>query len=149
MAKSRPEALLDSNVVGAALVQGHLHHTPSARLFLLPERHYAIAAHSYAEAYNVLTRTSGPAPYAFAPQIAWRALQSVVRATQLVGLTPLQIVDGIRRFAEADGTGPRLYDALIAEAAMQSGVRRLITWNIGHMRGLGLSLEVLTPAEAA
>lgn len=66
------DALLDTNVVIAMLVEEHEHH--DASLALLTDgsaARYAVAAHSYAEAYSTLTRTGPNAPFQFTPAEAW------------------------------------------------------------------------------
>jgi predicted nucleic acid-binding protein len=51
------DALLDSNVLIAAIMAGHEHHAASLKLFMLERRaNFAVAGHSYAEVYNTLTR---------------------------------------------------------------------------------------------
>ena len=69
--------------------------------------------------------------------------------TGLIGLTPAQTFEATSRYAALCGIGPRLYDALIGEAAVLHGVPGIVTWNIGHMRGLFPDLDVLTPAAFA
>ena len=145
---ARADALLDSNVLIALLAEAHVHHAASIALFLgeRPFR-FAIAAHSYAETYSTLTRRGGPAPFDFSPREAWAALESLRAATDLVGLTPAQTFDAVRGYAGDGGVGPRLYDRLIGEAAALHGVRRIVTWNVAHMRGLFPGLAVTTPVE--
>jgi predicted nucleic acid-binding protein len=145
---TRADALLDSNVLIALLAEAHEHHTASLALFVdrRPFR-FAVAAHSYAETYSTLTRRGGPAPFDFSAGEAWAALESVRAATDLVGLTPAQTFDAVRRYAGDGGIGPRLYDRLIGEAAVAHGVPRIVTWNVAHMRGLFPGLAVATPAE--
>ncbi len=141
------EALLDSNVLVAAVTQTHIHHTPSAALFPRGSAgRFAVAAHGVSEAFNTLTRQRGPAPIALPPADAWRALDQLAALTIVVGLTPQQTLATIRRYAETGGVGARLYDHLIAETAVRAGLRRMVTWNVGHMRGLAPpGLEVVTP----
>ncbi len=45
------------------------------------------------------------------------------------------------------GIGPRLYDRLIGEAAVAHAIPRILTWNVGHMRGLFPNLVVTTPTD--
>lgn len=144
------EALLDSNVVIAMLAEAHEHHAPSLALVTgeKPSR-FAVAAHSYAEVYSTLTRRGEGAPFCFAPEEAWAALESVRTITDLVGLTASQTFETVRRYAGDGGIGARLYDRLIGEAAATSGVLAIVTWNIAHMRGLFPALTVATPREFA
>ena len=141
------EALLDSNVVIAMLVEAHEHHVPSLNLLLDrdPAR-FAVAAHSYAEAYSTLTRRGERAPFQFTPEEAWAALESVRAVTTLVGLDPPRTLDAIRDYARGGGIGARLYDRLIGEAAVANGIPRIVTWNDRHMRSLFPHLGVTTPA---
>lgn len=141
-------ALLDSNVVVAVVAEQHEHHRASLDLLVgRRSAEFAVAAHSYAEAYNTLTRRGDRAPFRVAPEEAWAALESVRGATALVGLTPAQTFAAIRRYAQGGGVGARLYDLLIGEAALLQGIPAIITWNTGHMRGLFPALTVATPVQ--
>lgn len=145
---SGPEALLDSNVLVAMVAEAHEHHEPSIVLASSARiGRFAVAAHSHAEAYSTLTRRTAAAPFRWAPAEAWAALESVAAITSLVGLTPGQTFETVRSYAEADGVGARLYDRLIGQVAVQYGIPKIVTWNIGHMRDLFSKLEVVTPAE--
>ncbi|HZZ36927.1 MAG TPA: PIN domain-containing protein [Caulobacteraceae bacterium] len=141
-------ALLDSNVVIAAVAQAHEHHPSSLALFTDHDpAAFAIAAHSYAEAYNTLTRRDDRAPFQRTPREAWAALESLRAVTALVGLTPARTFDTVRDFANGGGVGARLYDRLIGETAVAESISAILTWNVSHMRSLFPGLEVHTPAE--
>jgi predicted nucleic acid-binding protein len=119
------DALLDSNVLIAALAESHEHHVASLALLLVERRaEFAVAAHSYAEVYSTLTRQSDHAPFRYSPEKAWAALESVRAVTALVGLTAAQSFDATRDFARIGGVGARLYDKLIGEV-YPSGSGRL------------------------
>jgi len=140
------DALLDSNVLIATLVEAHEHHGPSLDLLVnYSETQFAISAHSYAEAYSTLTRRGDRAPFQFTPGEAWAALESVRAVTGLVGLTASQTFEAIRNYAQNGGIGARLYDRLIGEAAVAHGIPGIITWNVGHMRNLFPNLHITTP----
>ncbi len=142
------DALIDSNVLIAMLAEAHEHHGPS--LGLLIDGHdaqFAVAAHSYAEAYNTLTRRGERAPFQFTPEEAWAALESVRAATSLIGLTAPQTFDAIRNYAQAGGIGARLYDRLIGETAVTHAIPQIVTWNVGHMRSLFPKLTITTPKD--
>ena len=144
------DALLDSNVLIAMLVEAHEHHESSVALLASgsPMR-FAVAAHSYAEAYSTLTRRGAHAPFRFSPGDAWAALESVRAVTALLGLTAAQTFDAIKSYAQTHGVGARLYDRLIGETAIVHGAPALVTWNVGHMRSLFPALRVVTPREFA
>lgn len=142
------EALLDSNVVVAALVDTHQHFEFSQALFDEEgPRPFAVAAHSFAEAYSTLTRRSEHAPYRFPPARAWTALESIRAVTSLISLTAPQAFEAIRLYADGGGIGARLYDRLIGEAAVAHHIPTILTWNVAHMRSLFPNLCVETPAE--
>ncbi len=140
--------LIDTNVIVAAVAEAHEHHPPSLALFAAdPSLQLAVAAHCYAEAYTTLTRRGDHAPFRWPPGEAWAALESVAAVTRLVGLTPAQSFDAVRDFAAAGNIGARIYDHLIARAARAAGAGVLVTWNVGHFRGLLDGVDILTPAE--
>lgn len=140
-------ALVDSNVVIAAVADGHVHHAASFEMFTEDNAGgLAITAHSYAEAYSILTRQGEGAPFRFSPDEAWAALERVKAITTLVGLTADQTTDGIRDYSRGGGVGARLYDKLIGEAAVIHAIPTILTWNVGHMQGLFPNLKVVTPA---
>lgn len=129
------------------LAETHEHHAHSANLMMGAARgvEYAVAAHTYAEAYSTLTRRGEHAPFGFSPNEAWAALQSVRAVTALVGLTPAQTFDAVRSCAQAGGVGPRLYDLLIGQTAAIHKIPVIVTWNVRHMRSLFPTLTVVTP----
>lgn len=143
-------ALLDSNVVIASVAEDHEHHEPSNALFRnYPTHSFAIAAHSYSEAYSILTRQSPNSSLRWSAADAIAALESVASRCALVGLTHAQTFDAIRDFAADNGIGPRLYDKLIGETAITNGLETIVTWNMNHMRSLFPSIDVLDPLEFA
>lgn len=147
---SDPLALLDSNVVIAAVVAAHQHHAPSAALLNdFAPRTFAVAAHSYSEAYSGLTRRSRGALFEFDPGDALAALESVAAQCVLVGLTHGQTFEAIRDFASGGGIGPRLYDKLIGDAAVAGGLKCVVTWNVSHFASLFPQLEVVDPVQFA
>jgi predicted nucleic acid-binding protein len=144
------DALLDSNIVIAVLAEAHEHHKPSLALLAEPSGlNFAVAAHSYAEIYSTLTRRSERASFHFMAEEAWAALESIRAVTALVGLTPAQSFDMVRKFAQSGGLGVRLYDRVIGEVAHVHGIPTIVTWNIHPMKSLFPDLKVVTPHELA
>jgi predicted nucleic acid-binding protein len=142
----RPKALLDTNVLVAALERKHEHHGPSVAMFdRARDGELAVAAHAIAETYSTLTRAGGM--FRWLPDEAWQGIASVMKVTTLVGLSPAAQLDAVRIFAEKHGIGPRIYDYLIGEAAVQNGIDRIITWNTSHMRSLFPKLRVTAPTD--
>ncbi len=143
-----PLALLDSNVVVAMQAAAHQHHAASLALLDAhdPAR-FAIAPHSYAEAYVTLTRTGPHAPFGFGAANTWAGLERLRAATGLLGITPAETVAAIGTYAASGGIGARLYDALIGQVAVAHGVRTILTWNTRHLAGLFPRLAVRTPTQ--
>lgn len=147
---SKVVALLDSNVVIAAVAAEHEHHHASAALLNeFSPRSFAVAAHSYSEAYSALTRRSRGAPFEFDPADAMAALESVAAHCVLIGLTHAQTFDAIRDFAGVSGIGPRLYDKLIGETAVVNVIPCIVTWNVAHFTSLFPTLTVVDPERFA
>lgn len=145
----RSGTALDSNVLIAAVAATHIHHAASSGLLLSrPNGFFGVAAHSLAETYVTLTRTDRAGAFHWSPEQANGAIAQIAARVRLMSLTPDQLLGAIHRYADKKGIGPRLYDALIGEAAAHAGLKRLVTWNISHMRVLFPQLEVMTPAEA-
>lgn len=142
------EALIDSNVIVAALVEQHEHHVPSVLLLnSRSHRSFAVAAHSLAEAFNILTRRRGEATFGFDPRLVWSALDEIAASVSVLALAPSETLDAIRSYAQGGGVGPRLDDRLIGETAVRARIPCLITWNTSHMRSLFQALEVVSPAD--
>lgn len=146
---SAPAALIDTNVIIALLVEEHEHHAASFALFDSPGRGVlAVAAHSIAEAFATLTRGGPAAPFQRHPDQVMAALDSLVAATRLVGLAPMQTLAAVRAFASSGRAGPLLHDFLIGEAARAAGIATILTWNLRHFRPLFPDLAVRTPIQA-
>ncbi len=145
---NRAMALLDSNVIIAAVAEAHEHHAPSIALFAdRMSKSFAVAAQSYSEAYSILTRKSQSSPFRWAASDAIAALESVAAECILVGLTHAQTYDAIKSYAAVGGTGPRFYDKLIGEAAVVNGLDCIVTWNNSHMSTLFPGMNVLNPIQ--
>ena len=139
------EVLLDSNVIIAALSYDHVHHGPSVVLMNDLSRQFAISAHSFSEAYNRLTRPKGRAATVMQPMPTSLLLDNLLSQVDLVGLSPAQTIISIRRFALQGGTGPRLYDWLIGEAAIHANIRTIVTWNTRDFLDLFPKLDIVDP----
>jgi hypothetical protein len=61
-------------------------------------------------------------------------LESVRAINALVGLTPAQTFDAIRRCVQTGGAGARICDRLIDRAAIAHDIKIIVTWNVALMR---------------
>ena len=144
----RIEALLDTNVIVAALADDHVSHRESvALLFGGAAPRFAVTAHVFAEAFNTLTRRGGAASFGWTPDRVMNALDTVRSRTVLIGLSPEQTYDALRDYASGGGVGPRVYDKLIGQTAVLNGIPAIISWNVRHMRALFPELDIHTPGE--
>jgi len=123
------KTLFDTSVIVAALVEPHQAHGRSVgwlKRARAGEFEWAIAAHSLAEAYAVLTTL--PLKPRISPSTALRLLsENVLDSAEIVSLTSGEYQAAVRRFSEVGLTGGAIYDALIAAAAEKSGADKILT----------------------
>jgi predicted nucleic acid-binding protein len=95
----------------------------------------AISAHSLAELYATITAV--PKPWRFSPTEADEAVARVAQRFQSVtaGLTDYLLA--IRAARDLGLTNGAVYDALIAQCAIQCEAEAIYTWNVKHFRRLG------------
>ena len=95
-----------------------------------------VAAPALVEAYAVLTRL--PPPYRIAPADALFLLESNFMGDRsLVCLSASAYQSLLRGSAGLGIAGGKVYDAVIAECAVQAGVDALLTLNERHFKDLG------------
>ena len=95
-----------------------------------------VAAPALVEAYAVLTRL--PPPYRIAPSDALFLLESnFMGKRRLASLSGSAYQSLLRESAGLGIAGGKVYDAVIAECAVQAGVDALITLNERHFQDLG------------
>ena len=134
-----------------ALVCGwHADHSRSAAEFsrrLSRGEELVVAAPALVEAYAVLTRL--PPPYRLAPADALFLLQSnFVGDRRLVSLSPRAYESLLRESARLGIAGGKVYDAVIAECAVQAGVDALLTLNERHFQDVGRDrLKLVIPGQ--
>lgn len=146
----RIEALLDTNIVVAAAAKDHSHHSEAIGFFDGSRAgRFAVAAHSFAEAFTTLSRRGASSVYRWPPTSVAKSLHAARAGTVLIGLTPGQTYDAVGAFATAGGIGARVYDFLIGQVAVAHGISAVVTLNIRHMRPLFPELDVRTPEEWA
>jgi len=95
-----------------------------------------VATPALVEAYAVLTRL--PHPHRIAPSDALFLLESNFMGDQrLVSLSEGAYESLLRESAAVGITGGKVYDAVIAECAVQAGVDTLLTLNERHFQDVG------------
>ena len=95
-----------------------------------------VAAPALVEAFAVLTRL--PPPYRIGPADAFFLLESnFMGKRRLVSLSESAYESLLRESARLGIGGGKVYDAVIAECAVQAGVDALLTLNERHFQVLG------------
>lgn len=135
-------ALLDTNILVAAVVAGH-EAGPSCIELLSRDTRYHLSIHSLSELYNTLTRSGR---YGWPQLTAMLVHQSFSAELDLLSLTEAEHVGAISDYAQSGGAGPQLYDYLIGQTALRRGLDTLITLNTRHFIHHFPQLRVVTPS---
>jgi predicted nucleic acid-binding protein len=140
---------LDTNCIVAVAIANHEHRAETvAALDQLDVdgTEIVMLGHALVEAYAVLTRLPGPARVS--PALAYQALEASWRDRPVVTLSAEVIWRFLKASAAAELAGGRVYDALMAEAAIAAGVDALLTWNARHFARWSMGpTRVLSPRE--
>jgi len=127
------KALFDSNIVVAGVLRGHVHHERAAHWLnraLSGEVQGCISATTVAECYAVLT-TYPDAKARPGPHQAVRMLEDLIgQGVEVVSLSATDYLEVVGSLADRNIRGRLVYDAMIARAAAQARVDRLITFNV-------------------
>ncbi|MGH7200001.1 MAG: type II toxin-antitoxin system VapC family toxin [Planctomycetaceae bacterium] len=130
------KVLIDTSVVVAALIPGHVHSGIAAPFLKAAQAgrfDLVFSAHSLAETYAVLTRYPIRPP--ISPAVAWNLVENnVVNYAQLVTLSPGDYRDVVEQQSQQDLPGGLIYDAVIAKAAELANVDYVATFNVGHFQ---------------
>ena len=128
--------LLDTSVLVAAMVESHPGHSgalPWLQRAKNKEVEGAVAAHSLAELYAVLT--SLPVQPRISPGAAWRLIrENILSDFEIVALSKADYRTVLQSLSENQISGGATYDALIAHASVKAKVDRLITLNPDDFR---------------
>lgn len=140
--------LCDSSVFIAAIQEEHVHHQPSVELLQKVSAgkiKAAVATHSLAESYSVLTAMMP----AYPPKDILETLKKNVIGQ--VAVIPLSVADYWAVLEQLSGRGLKsgiVYDALIFRAAVKSKADRVVTWNERHFTKLSRGeIPIVTPEE--
>jgi len=95
------------------------------------EFEFAIAAHTLAELYAVLSTL--PTRPRISPSVAWRLIRESIELTaKVISLTPSEYSATIKQACDMGLAGGIIYDALIARSALKARVDTLLTLNRDH-----------------
>ena len=131
--------LLDSNILIAAVLPQHEHHT--ATITELKRRRTAgdvvlIAAPALLESFAVLTRL--PPPHRLGAADAVMVLDRNWGDAETIALSGGETWKLLRQLGPEGITGGRTYDAAIAACAKKGKADEVLTWNVRHFAAGGV-----------
>ncbi len=135
----------DTSVLVAAMVESHPHHERCvARLEKARAggAAWAVAAHSLAETYVVLTTL--PVKPRISAALALRLIrENIVGSAEIVVLSPQEYLSTVADLSAAGIAGGAVYDAMLAAAAEKAGATRVLTLNRDDFRRVRPSIAKL------
>ena len=136
---------VDSSVVIAGLLSWHEFHKRA-----LPALEKAMAARrllipfpALVESYSVMTRL--PSPHRLRPEIAHQLLHDSFSGARIVGLSPRKAWTFLGNCVASATAGGRVYDAVIASAAIEAHARELLTFNPRDFEMFGDRIAIIVP----
>jgi len=110
---------------------------------------FVVPCHALLECFAVLTRM--PAPYRIAQEEMERLLiESFAKDAEIPLVLPQTVWSSIRSLVSTRLVGGKVYDAVIAQSALDAGAAVLLTWNTKDLLPVAPSgLEVATPSDYA
>jgi predicted nucleic acid-binding protein len=138
-------ALVDTSVLVAAFLADHPHHSKSLDLLLSLDQESGCAAHTLLEFYATLTRLPGRQRVEIAHVLLM--IEEIRRRLSVWSLDAAGYTQVIANCAGRALAGGAVYDALIAQCAVQAGAAAVYTWNVRDFPRLGLpaAIQVATP----
>jgi predicted nucleic acid-binding protein len=136
---SGPETLIDTSVAVALVVGDHEHHR--ATIGAIGDRQLGLAGHAAFETFSVLTRL--PPPARRPPDVVARLLAENFPENRFLSSDRAAVL--IDALGKAGIAGGSVYDALVAAAAIEHGLK-LATRDqraLATYRALGVDVEVL------
>jgi predicted nucleic acid-binding protein len=120
---------VDSSVVIAGLLSWHEFHARALHALekAIAGKRLLIALPVLIESYSVMTRL--PSPHRLRPEIAHQLLHDSLAGVRLVGLSHRKAWTFLGECVATGTAGGRVYDAVIASAAVEARARELLTFN--------------------
>ncbi|MEA2165213.1 MAG: hypothetical protein QOK37_3340 [Thermoanaerobaculia bacterium] len=135
----------DSSVVIAALLSWHESHERAFRALdsAIARRTLFIPLHALIESYSVMTRL--PSPHRLRPEIAYELLHDSFDQTHIASLSARRVWTFLHECAGGAIAGGRVYDAAIAEAAIEAGATKLLTLNPRDFEPVADRITIVIP----
>lgn len=136
------KSFLDTSVLVATFYGEHEHHDVSLALFInLTRKSGCTAAHCLAEVYAVLTGM--PGKNRVTPDEALLFLADVRARLDVISLSESDYLEVLASAAKSGLVGGGIYDALLAQCALNARAGVLYTWNAKHFTRLGADVAAL------
>lgn len=136
---------VDSSVVIAGLLSWHEFHPRAVHALenAIAGRRLLIPLPVLVESYSVLTRL--PSPHRLRPEIARELLHDSFAGARVVGLPPRRAWKFLLDCVSSAVAGGRVYDAVIASAAIEARARELLTFNPRDFEVFSDRIAVIVP----
>lgn len=136
---------VDSSVVIAGLLSWHEFHQRAFNALekAIARRRLLIPLPALVESYSVMTRL--PSPHRLRPEVAYQLLHDSFGDARIVGLSPRKAWTFLGGCAAAATAGGRVYDAVIASAAVEARARELLTFNPRDFEPFGDRIAIIVP----
>ena len=136
---------VDSSVVIAALLSWHEFHQRAARALenAIAGQRLLIPFAVLVESYSVMTRL--PSPHRLRPEIARELLHGSFADVRVVGLSSRKAWKFLEDCVSSATSGGRVYDAVIASAAIEARARELLTFNPRDFEAFSDRIAIIVP----
>jgi predicted nucleic acid-binding protein len=132
--------LFDTNVLIVAMMPHREHHEQAIRTFKSAKDggEAAISTHTLAELYNVLSGRLH-----VTPEQAFALIDRFTNDIEIVPLDQKGYMDAMRRVSSLGISGGVIFDALLAQCAVNHQCDALYTFNIKHFSRLGSDIAAI------
>jgi predicted nucleic acid-binding protein len=136
---------VDSSVVIAGLLSWHEFHQRAFNALekAMARRRLLVPLPALVESYSVMTRL--PSPHRLRPEIAYQLLHDSFGGARIVGFSPRKAWTFLGECATTPTAGGRVYDAVIASAAVDAHARELLTFNPRDFELFGDRIAIIVP----
>ncbi len=136
---------VDSSVVIAGLLSWHELHQRAFNALekAMARRRLLVPLAVLVESYSVMTRL--PSPHRLRPEIAHQLLHNSFGDARVVALSPRKAWTFLGACAASATTGGRVYDAVIASAALEARATELLTFNPRDFEPFADRITIVVP----
>jgi predicted nucleic acid-binding protein len=136
---------VDSSVVVAALLSWHEFHERAFHALdkAMAGRRLLVPLPTLVESYSVMTRL--PSPHRLRPDVAHQLLHESFGHVRVVGLSPRKAWTFFGECVATDTAGGRVYDAVIASAAVEARASALLTLSPRDFEAFSDRIAIVVP----